>query len=414
MKKKCVAMILAGGQGSRLYVLTTKVAKPAVPFGGKYRIIDFTLSNCANSNIDTVGILTQYRPQLLNAYIGNGQPWDLDRGDGGVHVLQPYMTGSSGEWYRGTANAIYQNLDFIDLYDPEYVVILSGDHIYKMDYSQMVSHHIKTGAAVTIAVIEVEWDEAPRFGIMAADADGRIVDFEEKPQNPKSNLASMGVYVFSADKLKQYLIEDENDNNSSNDFGGDIIPKMLGNGEKLQAYRYTGYWKDVGTINSLWDANMDILSQSSFDIYDSKWKVYSRDYSVVPHFIGRNGQVNHSIITAGCEIEGDVSNSVLFNNVTVSERAAVRYSVIMPGVTIEAGAVVEYSIIAENAHVKSGARIGADPKDYDVNKWGLSVIAENVTICDNAVIPPASMVDDDIGQERSLAIEEDDLVLAKA
>ena len=404
-KKDCVAMVLAGGQGSRLYVLTSKVAKPAVPFGGKYRIIDFALSNCTNSNIDTVGVLTQYQPHELNAYIGSGQPWDLDRLDGGVHVLPPYMTGKSGEWYKGTANAIYQNINFIDQYDPDYVLILGGDHIYKMNYSRMIDQHRRTGADATIAVIEVEWEEASRFGIMSVDAEGQITEFAEKPKEPKSNLASMGIYVFSWQKLKQYLIEDEADSTSSNDFGGDIIPKMLSNGEKMMAYKFEGYWKDVGTINSLWDANMDMLaSNSSLNIFDDNWKIYSRNPTAPPHYVGENAEISHSIVTEGCEIYGTVENSVLFDSVTVGEGAIVRYSTIMPRVTIKPGAVIEYAIVAEDAIIGENAHIGADPKDTDPDEWGISVIASSVKVGTGAVVKPQQMADADVPAAKKTAV----------
>ena len=316
--RECVAMILAGGQGSRLGILTKDVAKPAVPFGGKYRIIDFPLSNCTHSGITTVGVLTQYQPLDLNTYIGNGQPWDLDRNDGGVYVLLPYVSAEKGEWYKGTANAIYQNIGFISKFDPEYVVILSGDHIYKMDYSKMVKAHKKAKAAATIAVIEVPWDEASRFGIMNTDEDLNITEFEEKPANPKSNLASMGVYVFSWPVLKQYLIDDENDPNSDNDFGKNIIPKMLGDGNKLLAYKFDGYWKDVGTIQSLWEANMNLLSENpGYKIDDEDWKIFSRNPAMPPHYLAPNSRVKNCYITEGCEIEGDVENCVIFEGVTI-------------------------------------------------------------------------------------------------
>lgn len=390
-------MVLAGGQGSRLYVLTSQVAKPAVPFGGKYRIIDFTLSNCANSDIDTVGVLTQYRPHALNSYIGSGQPWDMDRLVGGIHVLPPYVTGTTGEWYKGTANAIYQNIGFVDQYDPEYVVVLSGDHIYKMDYSDMLDYHKKVGADVTIAVLEVEKEEASRFGIMSADANDRIYEFEEKPKNPKSLLASMGIYIFTWAKLKQYLIDDEADPASKNDFGGNIIPNMLANNEKLYAYHFSGYWKDVGTINSLWDANMDMLSMNStINLFDKNWKIYSRNPTSPPHYIGDNASIMHSVVTEGCEIFGSVENSILFNNVTIEEGAEVRYSVIMPGAVIKAGAVVEYSILAENVVAEEGAHIGGDPSSTAPEKWGIAVVAEGVRIGKGAHVLPQEMPAEDV------------------
>ena len=368
MKKEVVAMLLAGGQGSRLYALTSNVAKPAVPFGGKYRIIDFPLSNCVNSGIDTVGVLTQYRPLELNSYLGNGQPWDLDRSDGGVHILPPYLgEGEQGSWYKGTANAIYQNIGFLDLYDPEYVVVLSGDHIYKMDYSEMVSFHKKSGAACTISVLEVTMEEAKRFGILNVEADDKVYEFEEKPPQPKSNLASMGIYVFTWSKLRKYLIDDEADPNSSNDFGKNIIPNMLNAGEKLMAYRFAGYWKDVGTINSLWDANMDLLagSSSGLDMYDDSWPIYARTPIRPPHVTGPEAVISHSMITGGGQVDGSVANSVLFNSVTVEQGADIQYSILMPGATVKEGAKVYYSIVAENATVEAGATVGAAPDGSD-------------------------------------------------
>ncbi len=393
-KKECVAMVLAGGQGSRLYALTTKVAKPAVPFGGKYRIIDFTLSNCTNSDIDTVGVLTQYMPQELNAYIGNGQPWDLDRLEGGVHVLPPYIKGKAGEWYKGTANAILQNIDFVDQYEPDYVIILSGDHIYKMDYSKMLAYHKSTGADATIAVKEVEREEAPRFGIMNTDSDNKIFEFEEKPANPKSLLASMGIYIFCWPKLKKYLIDDEADPTSHNDFGGNIIPNMITNGESLYAYAFEGYWKDVGTINSLWDANMDTLAtNSTLNLFDSSWRIYSRNPASPPQYLGCNAVVSHSVVTDGCEIYGTVENSVIFDNVKIGEGAVVRYSTIMPWAVIEAGAVVEYAIVAEGAIIGEDAHVGGDPLNTDPDNWGITVIAEDITVGSGLTVHPKQMID---------------------
>ena len=402
MKKECVAMLLAGGQGSRLYVLTGNMAKPAVPFGGKYRIIDFPLSNCVNSGIDTVGVLTQYRPLELNSYIGNGQPWDLDRSDGGVHILPPYMReGDQGTWYKGTANAIYQNIGFLDLYDPDYVVILSGDHIYKMDYSDMVAHHKKTGAACTISVLEVTLEEATRFGIMNVDENDQVYEFEEKPKHPKSTLASMGIYVFTWSKLRQYLIDDEADPNSSNDFGKNIIPNMLAAGEKLMTYRFQGYWKDVGTINSLWDANMDMLApRSSIDLYDPSWPIYARSPIKPPHVTGPNARISHSLVTGGSVVNGSVANSVLFHSVTVEEGANVEYSILMPGAVVKAGAQVSYAIVAENAVVEAGAVVGSAPDDSP--DWGIAVVAGGVTVGEKAVVPPSAMVREDVkGGERA-------------
>ena len=375
MKKECIAMLLAGGQGSRLYVLTGDMAKPAVPFGGKYRIIDFPLSNCTNSGIDTVGVLTQYRPLELNSYIGSGQPWDLDGSTGGVHILPPYQGAKGGTWYKGTANAIYQNLGFIDMHDPEYVVILSGDHIYKMDYSEMVKRHKEAGAACTISVMEVPWAEASRFGIMSVDGDDMITEFAEKPKEPKSNLASMGIYVFSWKALRQYLIDDENTEGSENDFGKNIIPSMLANNERMAAYRFAGYWKDVGTLESLWDANMDMLApESGLDLRDRSWPIYARSVSAPPAFLGENSAVAHSAVNRGSVLEGVVENSVLSQNVTVGEGAAVRYSVLFPNVEVAPGAVVEYAILGEGCKIGPGCRVGGTPENTPEG-WGLTVLA---------------------------------------
>ena len=397
MKKEVVAMLLAGGQGSRLYALTSNVAKPAVPFGGKYRIIDFPLSNCVNSGIDTVGVLTQYRPLELNSYLGNGQPWDLDRSDGGVHILPPYLgEGEKGSWYKGTANAIYQNIGFLDLYDPEYVVVLSGDHIYKMDYSEMVSFHKKAGAACTISVLEVTMEEAKRFGILNVEADDKVYEFEEKPAQPKSNLASMGIYVFTWSKLRKYLIDDEADPNSSNDFGKNIIPNMLNAGEKLMAYRFAGYWKDVGTIDSLWDANMDLLagSSSGLDMYDDSWPVYARTPIKPPHVTGPDAKISHSMVTGGSQVDGTVENSVLFHSTTVEKGADIQYSILMPGATVKEGAKVYYSIIAENATVEAGPTVGSAPDGSD--GWGIAVVAGGVTIGEKAAVSPKAMIREDV------------------
>lgn len=396
MKKEVVAMLLAGGQGSRLYALTSHVAKPAVPFGGKYRIIDFPLSNCVNSGIDTVGVLTQYRPLELNSYLGNGQPWDLDRADGGVHILPPYMReGDQGTWYKGTANAIYQNIGFLDLYDPEYVVILSGDHIYKMDYTHMVDLHKKTGAACTISVLEVTMEEATRFGIMNVDEHDRIYEFEEKPAHPKSNLASMGIYVFTWSKLRQYLIDDEADPNSSNDFGKNIIPNMLAAGEILTAYRFQGYWKDVGTIDSLWDANMDMLApHNSIDLHDPEWPIYARSPIKPPHATGPHAKISHSLVTGGGQIDGTVENSVLFHSVVVEEGARVQYSILMPGAVVKAGADVSYAIVAEDAVIEADAHVGSAPDDRP--DWGIAVVAGGVTIGAGATVAPRAMIREDV------------------
>ena len=392
MKKECIAMLLAGGQGSRLYVLTSDVAKPAVPFGGKFRIIDFPLSNCINSGIDTVGVLTQYRPLELNSYIGSGQPWDLDGSDGGVHILPPYQGSKGGTWYKGTANAIYQNIGFIDLYDPEYVVILSGDHIYKMDYSDMLARHKAANAACTISVMEVPWAEASRFGIMAVDGDDMITEFAEKPKEPKSNLASMGIYVFSWKALRKYLTEDEANPESENDFGKNVIPAMLNNGERMAAYRFEGYWKDVGTLDSLWDANMDMLSpESGLDLTDENWPIYARSVNAPPTFLGREAAVTHSAINRGSTLEGSVENSVLFTNVTVGKGARISYSVVLPGTVVEEGAVVEYAILGgDGCHIGKNCQIGGAPTDAP--NWGLTVVAPGCRLADGTQVSPGIML----------------------
>ena len=396
MKKECIAMLLAGGQGSRLYVLTSDVAKPAVPFGGKYRIIDFPLSNCTNSGIDTVGVLTQYKPLELNSYIGSGQPWDLDRLDGGVHILPPYMQeGEKGSWYKGTANAIYQNIGFVDMYDPDYVVILSGDHIYKMNYDKMVEAHKKANAACTISVLEVPWAEAPRFGIMAVDGEDNITEFQEKPKEPKSNLASMGIYVFSWKKLREYLINDEKNPDSSNDFGKNIIPMMLNAGEKLIAYRFEGYWKDVGTLESLWDANMDMLSRGDLDLLEDSWPIYARLPAEPPAFIAKSALVEHSVVTQGCDISGTVQNSVLSHGTCVEAGAEVAYSVLMPGVTVKKGAVVRYAIVGENCTIEAGATVGDSPEKCDADKWGVTVLGPGASVAAGEVVEPNTMLNRD-------------------
>ena len=393
-KTECVAMLLAGGQGSRLGVLTQNIAKPAVPYGGKYRIIDFPLSNCINSGIETVGVLTQYQPLELNDYIGSGKPWDLDRSNGGVHVLPPYQKISGADWYKGTANAIYQNIPFIERYDPEYVLILSGDHIYKMDYAELLDLHKQREADCTIAVLEVPMEEASRFGIMNVDEQDCIYEFEEKPAQPKSNLASMGIYMFSWSVLKKYLTEDENDPDSDNDFGKNIIPKMLQANEKMVVYRFNDYWKDVGTIDSLWEANLDLLNPKvELDLSDPAWRIYSRTPALPPQYIGAHACVENSLITEGCNVFGTVDFSVLFANVTVEEGAEVRDSLLMPGVKICSGASVQYSIIAENTVVKAGAKIGERPENMEnLNDWGVAVVGADLTVEENAVVAPKSMV----------------------
>lgn len=393
-KTEVVAMLLAGGQGSRLGVLTKSIAKPAVPYGGNYRIIDFPLSNCVNSGIYTVGVLTQYQPLVLNDYLGNGHPWDLDRLNGGVHVLSPYEAIGGAEWYKGTANAIYQNIAFIEKYDPKYVVVLSGDHIYKMNYANMIDFHKKNNADCTIAVLEVPWEEASRFGILATDENEQIYEFAEKPKEPKSNKASMGVYVFSWDKLKKYLIEDEADPNSANDFGKNIIPNMLNDGQRMFAYPFKGYWKDVGTIDSLWEANLDIINPNvDLDLSDKSWRIYSRTPDAPPHYIGENATVENSSISEGCDIDGLVDYSVVSSDVTVEKGAEVRFSVIMPGAVIKKGAKVYYSIIAENAVIEEDAQVGEIPENMENSAdWGVAVVGSGATITKNKKIPTKEMI----------------------
>ena len=389
MKKKIVAMLLAGGQGSRLGVLTSHMAKPAVPFGGKYRIIDFPLSNCVNSGIDTVGVLTQYRPLALNSYLGTGQHWDLDRNRGGVFVLPPYMTENTGRWYSGTANAIWQNREFVDQYNPKYVLILSGDHIYKMDYDKMLKFHEARKADATIAVLEVPLEEASRFGIMNTDADNNIISFDEKPKVPKSNKASMGIYIFDWAKLKAYMAADDADPNSSNDFGKNIIPAMLSNGEKMVAYPFSGYWKDVGTVKSLWEANMDLIGEEPvLDLDDSTWRIYTRDPAKPPHYVGANAEVTTSLISEGCVVEGIVTRSVLFAGAQVEEGAEVIDSVIMPDAVIKAGAKVNKAIVGENTVVGEYSVVGGPLREGETvdNK-----LTGDITLAGNdMVLPPCS------------------------
>ena len=391
MAKEMIAMLLAGGQGSRLYALTEKLAKPAVPFGGKYRIIDFPLSNCVNSGIDTVGILTQYQPLELNEYIGNGQPWDLDRLYGGVHVLPPYQKAHGSDWYKGTANAIYQNISFIERYDPKYVIILSGDQICKQDYSDFLEFHKEKNAEFSVAVMEVPWEEAPRFGLMVADENDKITEFQEKPKDPKSNLASMGIYIFNWDILKQYLEEDEADPNSENDFGNNIIPNLLRDKRQMYAYHFSGYWKDVGTISSLWEANMEVLDpeHSGINLFDEGWKIYSRNAGMTGHKINTGAVVENALITDGCRIKGTVKHSVLFGGVKVEAGAGVEDAVIMGGTTIKAGAVVKHCIVAENVTICENAVVGAMPTE---DEKGVATIGSGVTIGENAVVGPDAMV----------------------
>ncbi len=388
-KKECVAMLLAGGQGSRLYALTTKTAKPAVSFGGKYRIIDFPLSNCVNSGVDTVGVLTQYQPLVLNEYIGNGLPWDLDRTWGGVKILPPYQGNTRSDWYRGTANAIYQNLEFINRYDPDYVLILSGDHIYKMDYSKMLAYHKEMGADCTIAVLDVPIEEASRFGIMSVDDANRITKFAEKPKNPESTKASMGIYIFSKDKLEQYLIADEADPDSSNDFGKNIIPAMLAAGDKMYAYEFDGYWKDVGTISSLWEANMDLLgSHPELGLNDESWRIFARHYAASPQYVGVDAMIENSIITEGCEIEGTVINSVLGSGVRVARGAVVKDSVLMGDTVIGEGATANYSIVDTECEIGAGACIG----EAKGTAAGITVLGRGVKIESGARVAAGEMV----------------------
>lgn len=396
-EKNCVAMLLAGGQGTRLLTLTRDVAKPAVPFGGKYRIIDFPLSNCINSGIDTVGVLTQYQPFDLNQYIGNGQPWDLDRLRGGVYVLPPYVRGKTGEWYKGTANAIYQNIGFIEKFSPKYVLILSGDHVYKMDYDQMLDYHIEKKSDCTIAVINVPIEEASRFGIMNTNDDMKIEEFEEKPAVPKSTKASMGIYIFSWEKLKKYLIEDEQNKESNNDFGKNIIPNMLNENESLYAYEFKGYWRDVGTISSLWETNMDMLDFDNPDgimLGDKNWKIYARNMAYPPHLLSEHGDIKNSVITEGCIINGFVENSIISSSVTIKKGAVVKNSVLMPGAVVEEDAIVEYSIIGQDAIIGKKARIGENQKPPTDGEWKISVIGPKTKVAEGTVVAKSEVLGD--------------------
>ena len=399
MRKKCVAMILAGGQGSRLGALTLNVAKPAVSFGAKYRIIDFALSNCSNSGIDTVGILTQYQPLDLNTYVGNGQPWDLDSNEGGVFVLPPYMSAEKGEWYKGTANAIYQNINFISRFEPEHVLILSGDHIYKMNYSKMLEKHLENNADATIATITVPWEEASRFGILAADENGRITEFQEKPAKPKSNQASMGIYIFKWDTLRSELIKDEANKDSSNDFGKDIIPSMLAKGKKLFIYGFKGYWKDVGTISSLWKANMDLLDPNcDLDINDKTWPIMARKVASRPQYIGKEAKVVNSLVTEGCEVEGEVKHSILFNNVIVGKNSKITDSIVMNNVVIGDNVVINKAVIGDDSIICDDVRIntrGVETPEYTNTKIcsdDLSLIGTGIKIGKGAKIGKLSMI----------------------
>ncbi|MBP2651602.1 MAG: glucose-phosphate adenylyltransferase [Firmicutes bacterium] len=387
-RKECLAMILAGGQGSRLGVLTKTLAKPAVPFGGKYRLIDFTLSNCYNSGFDTVGVLTQYQPLELHSYIGIGSPWDLDRNDGGVYILPPFLQQKGGEWYKGTANAIWQNASFIDQFSPDYLLVLSGDHIYKMDYSYMLEFHKQTEADATISVVEVPWNEAPRFGIMNTDKDSRITEFEEKPLQPKNNLASMGVYIFNWKVLRAYLQDDDNNGSSGHDFGKNVIPLMFKNGQKMMAYSFAGYWKDVGTLESLWQANMDLLSDKpKLDLYERDWPIYSVNPQAAPQLISAEAKLNKSLVSLGCMVLGEVENSVLFSGIYVGAGAVVKDSVILPGTKICSGAVVERAIVGQQAVIGAGCHIG------DRKKSEITVVAEKTIVPENSVVAGGRVVE---------------------
>ena len=397
-KQSVVAMLLAGGQGSRLGILTKKIAKPAVPFGGKYRIIDFPLSNCVNSGIEAVGVLTQYQPLVLNEYIGNGQPWDLDTMNSGVQVLPPYQRSRGADWYKGTANAIYQNMNYISRYNPTYVLILSGDHIYKMDYSKMIAFHKENNADCTIASINVPLEEASRFGILNTNEDGSIYEFEEKPRKPKSTKASMGIYVFTWKTLEKYLIDDDENSKSSKDFGKNVLPAMLEAGERMFAYEFNGYWKDVGTIESLWESNMDLLNPNvELDLNDENWKIYSRNPVLPPHYIAEGAKVQNSLISDGCNIYGEIDFTVLFAGVHIGKGAVVRDSIIMPGAVIHEGASVQYAIISENVVIGKNAVVGARPEDMQCREdFGITVVGDNVKIGSGVVVPARSTVEKDI------------------
>ncbi len=399
---ECVAMLLAGGQGSRLGALTKEIAKPAVPFGGKYRIIDFPLSNCANSGIYTVGVLTQYRPLELNTYIGSGQPWDMDRLRGGAFVLPPYVKGKTGEWYKGTANAIYQNMPFIEQFNPEYVLVLSGDHIYKMDYRSMLKAHKEKNADITIAVFNVPLEDASRYGIMSADENGKIYDFTEKPANPTSTLASMGVYIFSWDVMRKYLIEDEENPESSKDFGKDVIPAMLRDGRNMYAYAFDGYWKDVGTVYSLWEANMDLLGKvPQFNLYDDKWRICSRNEGLPGHYISPNATIKNCSITEGCKVYGNVEHSILYSGAVVEEGAVVKDSIVLPYSVIKKGAIVDRAVVSSECVIGENAVIGSDEPNIPWVKdkmcgGGITLIGDKVTIGEGVRVGREMMVEHDI------------------
>lgn len=413
IKKEIIAMLLAGGQGSRLGVLTKKIAKPAVLYGGKYRIIDFSLSNCINSGIDTVGVLTQYQPLKLNSHIGIGKPWDMDRMNGGVTILSPYMKEETGEWYKGTANAVYQNIDYVDKLSPRYVIILSGDHIYKMDYSRMLDFHKKNQAEATISVIDVPMEEASRYGIMNARQDGRIYEFEEKPKNPKSTLASMGVYIFTWEVLREYLMRDAANLQSDNDFGKNVIPMMLGEGRSMWAYRFEGYWKDVGTIQAFWESNMDLIRRvPDFNLYDPTWKIYTPNPVKPAHYIGPEGSVKTSIIAEGCMIYGTVRNSVLFPGVYVAKGAVVEDSILMSNSRVGENSTLTQCIIGESAVIGNGAGIGLGecvvneikPAIYNS---GITVIGEWASVPDHAQIGRNVMIDNQAAPEDFCSLQVD-------
>lgn len=400
-KRECIAMLLAGGQGNRLGVLTKTRAKPAVPFGGKYRIIDFTLSNCINSGIDTVGVLTQYQPLELNEYIGNGQPWDLDRLEGGVQILPPYQHRRGADWYRGTANAIYQNIHFIDRYDPEYVIILSGDHIYKMDYSKMLDFHKEKMADCTVSAINVPIDHASRYGILNVNDDGSVYEFEEKPKKPKSTLASMGVYIFGWKKLRSYLEGDDGKKESSNDFGKDVIPGIIKAGERVFAYPFSGYWRDVGTIESLWEANMDLLRpDTEFNLYDPGWRIYAKSPVEPPHYVTKSAKITNSMVAAGCIISGEVYSSVIFNGVRIDKGAVVRNSVIMPDTHICEKARIVKSIIAENVVIGEDAVVGYIQDEISRQSAGITVVGDGIHVGSKAIVLAEMMLDEDLPEVR--------------
>ncbi len=413
IKREMIALLLAGGQGSRLGVLTKNVAKPAVLYGGKYRIIDFSLSNCTNSGIDTVGVLTQYQPLKLNSHIGIGKPWDMDRIDGGVTILSPYLKAEMGEWFKGTANAVYQNIHYIDKYSPRHVIILSGDHIYKMNYSKMLDFHKENNADATISVINVPYEEADRYGIMNCHENGKIYEFEEKPKNPKSTLASMGVYIFNWETLRKYLIKDNETPGSDNDFGKNIIPAMLGDGKSMWAYQFTGYWRDVGTVQAFWESNMDLVSRvPEFNLFDPEWKIYTPNPVKPAHFIGPAARVKKSIVAEGCQVQGTVINSVLFPGTVVEEGAVVQDSIVMSNSVIRKNSSVDRCIISEFVTVGENSRLGEGDdiqNEYrpGIYNSGITVVGEEASIPDNAVIGKNVMIDSEAGAEDfpSLVVE---------